>query len=132
MDHVSKADRSKIMAAVRGKGNKSTERLFKMALVRSRIRGWKQNPTDVLGRPDIVFQDRRLAIFLDGCFWHFCKSCYRRPKSSQPFWDTKVRLNVARDLKVNRTLTKSGWRVLRIWEHDIRNGTLHLKKILRP
>lgn len=58
-------------------------------------------------------------MFVDGCFWHGCPRCYARPKSNRKFWDTKIAANRARDRKVNRTLRRDGWNVLRIWEHEL-------------
>ena len=71
-------------------------------------------------RPDFVFPKLRLAVFVDGCFWHGCPRHFTRPKSRQAFWDAKILGNKQRDRLVNRTLRKAGWRVLRIWEHELR------------
>jgi DNA mismatch endonuclease (patch repair protein) len=71
----------------------------------------------LLIRPDIVFGPARLAVFIDGCFWHGCKQHLERPKSNATFWAEKLKENRQRDLKQNRALQRAGWRVLRIWEH---------------
>ena len=65
-------------------------------------------------------------MFVDGCFWHGCPRCYTRPKTNRKFWDAKFTRSYARDRQVNRELRKLGWRVLRIWEHDLarRGGTV--------
>jgi DNA mismatch endonuclease (patch repair protein) len=73
----------------------------------------------LLGRPDIVFRRSKVAVFVDGCQWHCCPLHWVRPKSNQEFWDRKFRQNRARDEKVNRTLRKQGWRIFRLWEHQI-------------
>jgi DNA mismatch endonuclease (patch repair protein) len=61
----------------------------------------------------------RVVIFVDGCFWHGCPRCYRRPASNTKYWDSKVSKNRQRDRKVRVTLRRCGWRVLRIWEHEL-------------
>lgn len=110
------------MAAVRSRGARSTEWRFRAALISKGIRGWRCHARDLPGCPDFVFPRRRLAIFVDGCFWHGCPKCYRRPHSRRRYWDAKVRQNVARDRRNRRTLRRLGWRVLHIWEHDLPQG----------
>ena len=70
-------------------------------------------------RPDFVFRRERLAVFVDGCFWHGCPEHFRRPKSRQKFWDAKFARNQERDRLVTRALRAAGWRVLRLWEHEL-------------
>jgi DNA mismatch endonuclease (patch repair protein) len=70
-------------------------------------------------RPDFVFRREKVAIFVDGCFWHGCPEHFRRPKSRQKFWDAKIARNIARDVSVTKALRKAGWRVLRLWEHEL-------------
>ncbi len=70
-------------------------------------------------RPDFVFRRSRLAMFVDGCFWHGCPKHGTRPRHNRRFWDRKFSANFARDQRVNRTLRAQGWRVLRIWEHEL-------------
>lgn len=74
----------------------------------------------IVGSPDIVFRKKRLAIFVDGCFWHHCPKCYKKPVSNKEFWENKIEANVKRDHEVDRLLGEKGWKVLRIWEHSIR------------
>jgi len=88
-------------------------------MVRAGIRGWRMNAADIEGRPDFFFFEKKLAVFIDGCFWHGCKKCYRRPKSRQEYWDWKVRRNTKRDRQVNTLLTRKGLRPLRFWEHEL-------------
>ena len=80
------------------------------------------NDKGVFGTPDFAFEEKKIAIFLDGCFWHGCPKCYRRPKSSQKYWDAKVKRNIKHDNEVNRKLRKSGWAVVRIWEHVLKKS----------
>jgi DNA mismatch endonuclease (patch repair protein) len=73
----------------------------------------------VFGRPDFVFPDLKLAVFVDGCFWHGCPRHFIRPRGNAAFWRKKIAGNKSRDRIVNRTLRRMGWRVLRIWEHEL-------------
>ena len=84
---------------------------------------------DLPGVPDFAFDSNRLAIFIDGCFWHGCPRCYRRPSSSQTYWDSKVRRNIKRDTRVARLLRSQGWSVIRIWEHALSQPDKVLKRI---
>jgi DNA mismatch endonuclease (patch repair protein) len=79
---------------------------------------WNLKPTKSV-RPDFVFRAHRLAVFVDGCFWHGCPEHFTRPKSRQKFWDAKIARNQARDAEVTQALRKNGWRVLRLWEHEL-------------
>ncbi len=116
MDNVSVKIRSEIMSRVRSRGNKSTEKRLRAYLIRYGLKGWRINATDVLGSPDVFFDKKHLAIFVDGCFWHGCKKCYRRPKSKKKFWDSKVKDNILRDKHVNKKLKLDGISVFRIPE----------------
>lgn len=70
-------------------------------------------------RPDLLFVGARLAVFLDGCFWHGCPEHYVAPRSSREFWSRKLRQNVERDRRATKWLEAAGWRVLRLWEHEV-------------
>src|SRR5687768_10551754 len=105
----------------------------------SRIRGTDTGPEIVLrralwnlgfrhrrrkglpGRPDLTFSGARVAIFVDGCFWHGCAEHLIWPKNNALFWKQKIRQNIVRDRAISSTLRRDGWSVIRIWEHDIRN-----------
>jgi len=115
------AERSRRMAAVRGKGNYTTEVRARAMLVAAGFRGWCMHPTDVDGRPDFYFPLERLAIFIDGCFWHGCPRCGHVPKTNSVFWAAKIARNRARDRNVVRALRRQDIAVLRIWEHDARD-----------
>ena len=71
-----------------------------------------------LVRPDIVFTRARLAVFVDGCFWHCCPIHGNQPKANTGYWRPKLKRNVARDRAVDQALTEAGWSVLRAWEHE--------------
>ncbi len=69
---------------------------------------------------DILFTRAKLAVFIDGCFWHGCEAHYQRPGRNQTFWDAKVQANRRRDRETDALLIGQGWTVLRVWEHDVR------------
>jgi DNA mismatch endonuclease, patch repair protein len=125
--------RSSVMAAIRSKGNKDTE-LRLVAIFRTAgIIGWRRNQL-LLGRPDFVFREKRLAIFVDGCFWHGCPKHGRKPSSNRSYWLPKLRRNRRRDKMVNRALSQQGWAVLRLWEHELADASriaVRVKQTLR-
>lgn len=75
-----------------------------------------------MGKPDIIFVGPRVAIFVDGCFWHGCPEHSTRPKTNANFWTEKIRKNQVRDLYVAKALAGEGWRVMRVWEHNVKLG----------
>ncbi len=109
------------MAANRGRNNRSTERRLRAGLVSAGISGWRINATDLVGKPDFVFDEQKVAIFVDGCFWHGCE-CKRLPKTNIEFWTKKIETNVARDKKVSQELRQQGWKVIRIREHEFKRS----------
>jgi DNA mismatch endonuclease (patch repair protein) len=118
MDTLSKQDRSRLMGKVRGRGNKATELVMVKLLRRNRLNGWRRNQM-LPGKPDFEFRRERVAVFVDGCYWHGCAQHCRMPTSNRSYWLSKIARNRARDRKVNCTLRAAGWRVLRIWEHEL-------------
>ena len=122
--------RSEVMSRIRGKGNRSTEIKFIEALRRGGLKGWRRN-SSLPGRPDFVFSARRVAIFLDGCFWHACPKHYRPPTTNVAFWKEKIARNKWRDRKAGAEVRSAGWTVLRIWEHDLRNAKLAARSVER-
>jgi DNA mismatch endonuclease (patch repair protein) len=122
------------MSRVRGRENAATELkligLFRLA----KITGWRRR-SRVFGKPDFVFPKSRVAIFVDGCFWHQCPTHGTIPAGNRTFWKAKLERNSRRDKLVARTLKASGWRVVRIWQHDLRDSKKVLKrlrKVLMP
>jgi DNA mismatch endonuclease (patch repair protein) len=115
------AVRSKTMSAIRGKDNRTTELCFRMALVRVGIKGWETNTEDLAGKPDFFFRKKRLAIFVDGCFWHGCPKCGHYPKTRSSFWKMKILRNKERDRKNRENLRRRGIRVVGIWEHSLKD-----------
>jgi DNA mismatch endonuclease (patch repair protein) len=117
-DTVSPEKRSEIMRAVKGQGNKGTELVLARLLRKNKIVGWRRSQP-ILGKPDFVFPKLKLGVFVDGCFWHGCPKHCRVPKGNRIYWKPKIASNKARDRLVTRTLRRAGWRVLRIWEHEL-------------
>jgi DNA mismatch endonuclease (patch repair protein) len=117
-DVFSKGKRSLVMSRIRSRGNKDTE----LALIRffrtNQITGWRRHQP-LFGKPDFVFPKLRLAVFVDGCFWHSCTLHGTKPKNNAAFWQQKLAVNQERDRVVTRRLKKAGWRVLRLWEHEL-------------
>jgi DNA mismatch endonuclease, patch repair protein len=121
--------RSKNMAAIRCRDTKP-ELLLRKALFNSGLR-YRIN-TDLIGKPDIVFPGAKLAVFVDGCFWHCCPKCYKQPENNSEFWKQKISANQKRDILVNEALTAQGWRIIRFWEHDIYNDLdFIMRKVLK-
>lgn len=121
--------RSEVMSRIRSFGNKDTELRMVVLMRAARITGWRRHvqirearrpgpvamkPLTV--RPDFMFRTERVAVFIDGCFWHGCPRHATRPKQNRKFWDAKLARNQARDRAVTRALKRSGWKVLRLWE----------------
>lgn len=117
-DIWTKKKRSEVMSLVRGRGNKDTELVLARLFRKNKITGWRRHVL-LPGKPDFTFRKHRLTIFVDGCFWHCCPKHARQPKSNRAFWLRKFSANSTRDKFVNRTLRREGWRVLRIWEHEL-------------
>jgi DNA mismatch endonuclease (patch repair protein) len=120
-DVFTKAKRSEVMSRIRGKGNKDTEVALARLFRSQRIIGWRRH-YQVEGKPDFAFPKHKLAVFVDGCFWHGCPKHATQPKGNAVFWRDKLEANKTRDRKVNRLLRAKGWRVLRIWEHDMKSS----------
>lgn len=110
--------RSKMMGAVKGKGNKSTELKFQLALAREGLSGWKLHEK-LIGNPDFYFPAYKLVVFLDGCFWHGCPECGHVPKTNNEYWKTKIQRTIDRDRKNSNILRDQGYMVVRFWEHEL-------------
>ena len=122
--------RREIMQSIRGKGNKTTELKLLALLKEHKLTGWRRHQP-LPGKPDFVFPRKRLAIFVDGCFWHGCPSCYKEPKKNKAFWKNKVQGNQRRDRRVDRQLREKGWSVCRIWECRLKKPEVVLRRISR-
>jgi DNA mismatch endonuclease, patch repair protein len=122
VDVFSKEKRSVVMSGIRSKHNRSTEQAFIGLLRTFRITGWRRHYR-IQGRPDFAFPKMRIAVFIDGCFWHRCSRCYdgHIPKQNRHYWVEKLARNKRRDNRNNRILRSQGWRVFRVRECSISN-----------
>jgi len=127
-DVFSRSKRSEVMARIRSRGNERTEVAFARLLRQLGIFGWRRHKEirvpsavgeKVRVRPDFVFVAPRIAVFTDGCFWHGCRRHANVPSTNVSFWRRKIECNRARDQTVNRKLRLGGWRVIRVWEHEL-------------
>jgi DNA mismatch endonuclease (patch repair protein) len=132
-DIFSKAKRSEVMARIKGRGNRSTEGALAAFFRRECITGWRRGQP-LFGKPDFVFRRERVAVFVDGCFWHGCPHCYRLPKQNRAFWKAKIEGNRRRDRWVNGRLRRLGWKVMRIKECQLKHAdrvVVRIKNALR-
>ena len=118
------------MAAIRSRSNKDTELALAKLLRRHSITGWRRHQP-VFGKPDFVFRRKKVAVFVDGCFWHGCPKHGRRPGTNRAYWLPKLERNRNRDKAVKHELSKAGWIVLRIWEHDLAAHNRVAKRIAK-
>lgn len=124
-DIYTRAKRSQIMSCVRGSGNRATELRMIELFRKYGIHGWRRN-VSLSGKPDFVFQMNRLALFIDGCFWHGCSKHGAIPSNNRNFWKGKLTQNKVRDRITNRSLRSRGWQVLRIWQHELAKRSEHV------
>ena len=131
-DVFTKAKRSAVMSRIRGKGNQDTELRLIQIFRANEVTGWRRG-SKLAGKPDFVFRAQHIAVFVDGCFWHGCPIHATWPKQNATFWCEKITKNKARDRFVSRTLRAGGWKVLRIWEHELtqRNELLLIGRLGR-
>ena len=115
-DVMTAGQRSRNMSRIRGKNTKP-EMTLRKALWALGLR--YQIHYKIPGKPDIVFVSAKLAVFVDGCFWHGCPEHAVSPKGNSDFWAKKLDKNKLRDQMVNSELDKNNWRLIRVWEHEI-------------
>jgi DNA mismatch endonuclease (patch repair protein) len=129
-DTFSTEQRSAIMRKVKSKGNASTE-LRLIALFKARgFSGWRRN-YPAFGKPDFVFLAQKIAVFVDGCFWHGHDCRNTKPKDNEAYWRQKIERNRRRDAEVSENLRARGWTVVRFWECELRNEELVVERLLR-
>lgn len=128
-------NRSRLMSLVKSTGNKGTELRLIQVFRAQGIMGWRRG-SKLPGKPDFVFLKFKAMVFVDGCFWHGCPKHGTKPKTNAAFWRTKIARNKARDNEVNRLLRAKGWKVMRIWEHELsrKNSARLLRRlaVLKP
>jgi DNA mismatch endonuclease (patch repair protein) len=120
------------MRAIKSRRNKTTEKRLRAHIVASGVSGWRMHSSELSGCPDFFFYRARVAVFVDGCFWHGCPRCGHVPKTNRSYWLKKLKRNRQRDKRIGIVLKLKGIRVLRIWECDLRSQPLScLKRILK-
>lgn len=129
-DVFSPEKRSEIMSGVKSSGNAATELRLIAILKRERIWGWRRN-FKLIGKPDFVFPVHRVALFVDGCFWHGCRKHGTIPQTNSRFWTEKIARNQRRDRLVAKCLREKNWTVIRLWQHELKDGKKVAAKIRR-
>jgi DNA mismatch endonuclease (patch repair protein) len=130
-DNLSPEDRRRTMQAVKSKATRIERKLWSM-LAGMRVRGWRKNAADLPGAPDVAFDELRLALFVDGCFWHGCPVCKRPlPATRRDYWQGKIERNIERARRYNQQLQQMGWRVARFWEHELLRDPRAVRRRLR-
>lgn len=125
MDNLTKEQRRKNMQHIRSKDT-LPERMVMQELRRRKIY-FASNVSNIVGKPDVLFRRRKIVIFIDSDFWHGHPTRCVMPKSNRSYWEEKILRNRERDKEVNRHLKKTGWKVIRIWEYDIKH---HFNKVI--
>lgn len=129
MDVHTKQQRSYNMSRIKGSGTKPEIR-FRKYIWKQGIRGYRVKSV-VRGKPDLYFPKNKVAVFIDGCFWHKCPQCFREPQSNKDFWSEKINKNMQRDLQVNKLLHKQNIREIRFWEHEVKQHIVECYDRLR-
>ncbi len=129
-DIFSEDKRSLVMKAVKSKNTKTTELALMKIFKEYRIKGWRRT-YPLVGKPDFVFREKRIAVFVDGCFWHGHDCRNVTPENNAEFWAKKREYNKAHDQFITDTLKEKDWKVIRIWECELKkkNRELLLSKI---
>lgn len=117
-DIFSKKKRSELMSRIRS--NNTKPELILKSILDGRI--FRYQPKYITGKPDFASKKRKIAIFVDGCFWHGCKKCKNIPKNNKIFWSNKIKRNKKRDKEINKKLKDEGYKVFRFWEHSVRKN----------
>jgi DNA mismatch endonuclease, patch repair protein len=131
VDTFTTTERSRIMRAVRSTGTTPEKKCE--ALLRTLKLKFSQHPSDLAGRPDFILKDSRLAIFVNGCFWHAHRDCKNSalPTSNVEYWVKKIDRNRRRDRRVCDVLRKEGWRTAVIWECKLRHPDSVARRLLK-
>lgn len=120
------------MRAIKSANNATTERKLRAHFSQLGIRGWRIRLSGLPGCPDFVFPALKIALFVDGCFWHGCPRCGHLPKTNIEYWSTKLARNKIRDRRVNRELRSAGFTVIRYWECAVKRDPRKCLKSLIP
>lgn len=129
-DTFTREERSRIMSRIRSRGNAATELRLVEILQANKITGWRRH-VDLPGRPDFVFRNEHVAVFVDGDFWHGNPRRFRLPKSNVKYWEKKILSNRERDKRVSRELRDRGWVVVRFWQSSLKNEKAVVRRLER-
>lgn len=129
-DTFSREERSRIMSKIRSRGNAATELRFIEILRKRKISGWRRG-VKLPGQPDFVFPSKKLAVFVDGDFWHGNPYKFRLPESNLSYWEKKILGNRRRDRRINRLLRERGWKVYRFWQSSLQSEEIVVSKLKR-
>src|ERR1700722_16136317 len=121
-DVLTKAQRSYNMSRIRSQKTGPELKLRELMLLNG-VLNFQTQPKNIFGRPDFYFPTAKLALFVDGCFWHGCTECFRSPKTNKDFWNSKIKKNIARDRTVDKELKKRRIKVIRIREHELKHDS---------
>ncbi|MDR3280388.1 MAG: very short patch repair endonuclease [Synergistaceae bacterium] len=129
-DVFDKKTRSNVMRRVKSNGNKSTELKLIEIFHEHGISGWKRH-YPVKGHPDFVFLSQKIAIFVDGCFWHGHNCRNTTPKDNEEYWSKKIARNKKRDVEITGHFEKRGWKTIRIWECELNDHMCVLMRVFK-
>ncbi len=121
MDRITKEQRSKIMSSIKAKSH--LEDNVTKELWHRGVR-FRRNVRSLKGTPDIAIKKYHIVIFIDSCFWHCCSEHFRMPKSNLEYWEKKFEKNKKHDAEVTAFYKKQGWKILRFWEHEIKQDLI--------
>lgn len=130
MDVFSPEKRSEIMSRIRGRDNRATEEVVANLFRQHRIKGWRRQYS-IFGTPDFAFVKQRVAVFVDGCYWHGCPRCQKLPESNREYWLNKFAANRLHDHRVSRELRKRGWVVIRVWQCRLKAPASFIGRVRR-
>lgn len=128
VDNLASTVRSKVMSSIKGKDTRPELEIRK--LVWASGKRYRVHDRSVFGIPDMSNKSRNLAVFIDGCFWHGCRRCYKQPTTNVSYWKDKIDSNRQRRKGVLKKLRVDGWVVLQFWEHDVLANPTKLSKII--
>jgi DNA mismatch endonuclease (patch repair protein) len=116
VDNLTKEQRSFCMSRINSKET-IPELILKKEM---KHHGFIYQPKNTFGNPDFIHKDKKIVLFIDGCFWHMCPNCFKYPKSNRKYWLPKLRRNDVRAKEVELAYKNEGWDVIRIWEHELK------------
>lgn len=120
MDNLTKEQRQKNMQNIRSEGSVAEQKV--MRELKKRKIYFAKHVRKIIGKPDIVFRRKKIAVFVDSDFWHGHPERFIMPKTNREYWEAKISRNIQRDKEVNNELESQGWRVIRLWEYDIKKN----------